>query len=250
MTTPDAAIVTIGTFDGVHLGHRALFQQVVERARVLGRRSFAVTFYPHPQRVLFGRDVPMLTGPEEKVALIERTGIDGVWVCEFTPELSRLEPHDFLQLVAARQPICELWVGSDFALGRGRAGTIAVLAEIGGGTGWGLHVVPPLRLDGQVVSSTAIRTLLAAGAVQGAADLLGRAYSVTGELTPGGVLVPPDRALPKSVVPYAARVSGLELDVETEVLIPERDGDARLIEVAAPLPPTGPVAITFLHRAS
>jgi riboflavin kinase/FMN adenylyltransferase len=250
VTAPDAAIVTIGTFDGVHLGHRALLEQVVERARVLGRRSFAVTFYPHPQRVLFGRNVPTLTGPEEKVALIARAGIDDVWLCEFTPELARLEPHDFLQLVAERQPICELWVGADFALGRGRAGTIAVLAEIGGGVGWGLHMVPPLRLDGQVVSSTAIRTLLAAGAVQGAADLLGRPYSVMGELAPGGVMVAADRALPKSLVPYAARVSSPDLDVETEVLIPERDGDARLIEVAAALPPTGPVAITFLHRAS
>src|SRR5207237_8772426 len=113
---------------------------------------------------------------------------DNVWICPFTQQLAHLEPEEFLHVVTDRQPLAELWVGADFALGRGRRGNLAVLSEIGIAYGWALHMVPPLRLEGQVVSSTAISTLLAAGAVRGAADLLGRLYSVPGELHASGVV--------------------------------------------------------------
>ena len=194
-----SAILTIGNFDGVHLGHQMLLRQVVERARALGLRSFAVTFDPHPEQVLFPeRKTPTLTSTAERVDLIRAHGLDDVWVCAFTLELSRLEPEAFMRLVAERQPISELWVGHDFALGHGRKGTVAVLAEIGGACGWGLHVVPPYRFDGQVVSSTGIRMLLADGAIQAAAELLGRPYSVSGELIAEDTLrVEPLRALPR-----------------------------------------------------
>ena len=148
-------------------------------------RSFAVTFEPHPERVLFPEGkLTSLSTAEERRQLLCDSGIDDVWVCPFTPELARLEPEEFMRLVTERQPIAELWVGADFALGRGRAGTLGVLADIGAHLGWALHMVPPYTLEGQVVSSTAIRTLLAAGAVRGVADLLGRNYSVSG--TPFG----------------------------------------------------------------
>src|SRR5436305_11402534 len=170
-----AAIVTIGNFDGVHLGHQMLLHQVVERAHVLGLRSYAVTFDPHPEQVLFpDRGIARLTSASEKRELICACGIDEVWVCQFTLELSRLEPQEFMRLISDRQPIAELWIGADFALGRGRSGTISVLAELGAAYGWGVHMVPPYRLEGQIVSSTGIRTLLSTGACQGAAELLGR----------------------------------------------------------------------------
>lgn len=192
------AVVTIGNFDGVHLGHRKLLGSAVERAQALGQCSLAITFNPHPEQVLFpDRQFRFLSSPEERTDYLRETGINDVWVMEFTRELAKLEPAEFMQLVSERQPISELWVGSDFALGRGRQGTIAVLSELGGAHGWSLHVVPPYRLNGQIVSSTAIRTLLGAGAVRGAADLLGRPYSVRGALNGQTLQVEPSRALPR-----------------------------------------------------
>jgi riboflavin kinase / FMN adenylyltransferase len=199
VTSANPAIVTIGNFDGVHLGHQKLIGQVADRARALGLRSMAVTFEPHPEQVLFPeRKLTHLSTSEERRVLLHANGMDNVWVCPFTTELARLAPEDFMRLVTERQQIAELWVGADFALGRGRKGTIAVLAEIGAAWGWGLHMVPPYMLDGQVVSSTAIRTLLAAGAVRGVADLLGRTYSVPGELDGDEFIADPLRALPRS----------------------------------------------------
>jgi riboflavin kinase/FMN adenylyltransferase len=199
VTSANPAIVTIGNFDGVHLGHQKLVGQVADRARALGLCSMAVTFEPHPEQVLFPeRKLTHLSTSEERRELLRANGMDDVWVCPFTTELSRLAPEDFMRLVTERQPIAELWVGADFALGRGRKGTISVLAEIGSASGWGLHMVPPYMLDGQVVSSTAIRTLLAAGAVRGVADLLGRNYSVPGELDGDEFIADPLRALPRS----------------------------------------------------
>lgn len=195
--TVTTAVVTIGNFDGVHLGHRMLIASVVARAQSLGLRSLAITFDPHPEQVLFPeRQLSFLSSPEERTEYLRETGIDDVWVMPFTRELARLEPAEFMHQVSERQPLAELWVGSDFALGRGRQGTISVLSELGAAHGWSLHVVPPYRRNGEVVSSTAIRTLLAAGAVRGAADLLGRPYAVRGDLSGTTLRVEPHRALP------------------------------------------------------
>lgn len=175
---PAAAIVTIGNFDGVHLGHQYMLGQVVDRARALGLSSFAVTFDPDPQEVLYPeRPHRTLTAPAEKVELMRKVGIDRVWVCPFTLELSRLEPEQFLEMVSDRQPMAELWVGSDFAMGRDRSGTVGVLAALGAKQGWGLHVVPPFRMNGAVVSSTQIRALLERGDAEGAEALLGRRWT-------------------------------------------------------------------------
>jgi riboflavin kinase/FMN adenylyltransferase len=242
------AIVTIGNFDGVHLGHHMLIRQTVERARALDACSFAITFDPHPDSVLFPeRKLSYLSTAEERRALLLEIGIETVWICPFTRDLSRLEPEDFMRMVTDRQTMAELWVGSDFALGRGRRGTIAVLADVGARMGWAVHVVPPYTLEGQVVSSTAIRTLLGAGAVRGAADLLGRNYSVTGEIRGDTLLVDPLRALPRSGAAYDAQL--------------HQDGAARA--VSATVQPTpgrlafepadsahdGPAVLEFLRRA-
>jgi riboflavin kinase/FMN adenylyltransferase len=241
------AIVTIGNFDGVHLGHQKLIHQVADRARALGMCSLAVTFEPHPEQILFPeRKLSHLSSSEEKVDILHANGMDDVWVCPFTTELARLEPEDFMRMVAERQPMSELWVGADFALGRGRRGTISVLAEIGSAMGWGLHMVPPLTLEGQVVSSTAIRTLLSAGAVRGAADLLGRTYGVSGDLSGAELIVDPLRALPRSMV-YDAQIryDDESYDVSVTVLnTPNR------IRVDSAIPHhTGQATIDFLRRA-
>jgi riboflavin kinase/FMN adenylyltransferase len=240
------AIVTIGNFDGVHLGHQKVIRQVTERAGALGLCSMAVTFDPHPEQVLFPeRKISHLSTPEERQALLHEYGIDEVWVCPFTTELARLEPDEFMRMVAERQPISELWVGSDFALGRGRRGTIAVLAEIGSAMGWGVHMVAPYMFEGQIVSSTAIRTLLAAGAVRGAADLLGRPYSVSATLRGSEARVDPHRALPRPG-PYEGQViqNGAVHPVPVTVM-PAR-GRIRIEESLATR--DGPARIEFLRR--
>jgi riboflavin kinase / FMN adenylyltransferase len=241
------AIVTIGNFDGVHLGHHQLVSQVVDRARALGLCSFAVTFDPHPEQVLYPeRKLTYLSTAEERRELMEECGIDNVWVCPFTSELARLEPEEFMRLIIERQPIAELWVGSDFALGRGRMGTIAVLADIGSKLGWGVHVVPPYMLEGQVVSSTAIRTLLAAGAVRGAADLLGRNYSVPGRVEGDELLVDPDRALPRPGVVYDAELRQNATTAELPVIVQPTPGR---ITLESPAPHhNAPAKLTFLRR--
>jgi FAD synthase len=188
-----------------------------------------------------------LSTAEERAELLRACGIDEVWVCEFTREVARLEPEEFIRLVIQRQPIAELWVGADFAMGRGRRGTIAVLAELGAVSGWGLHMVAPLTLEGQVVSSTAIRTLLAAGAVRGAAELLGRNYSVRGEVQGDAVLVDPQRALPKTGIIYEVQLcqNGEPCDGTATV---ELDPARIHLDPRLPCHP-GPARVDFLRRA-
>lgn len=252
MNAAKPAIVTIGNFDGVHLGHQILLRQVVERARALDLCSFAVTFEPHPEQVLFPeRNLLHLSNSQERQELLTAQGIDFIWVCNFTTDVARLEPEEFLRMVADRQPIAELWIGADFALGRGRKGTIAVLSELCGAAGWGLHMVPPYRLQGQVVSSTAIRTLLSTGSVRGAADLLGRPYTVPGTLrsaAPGSAgyvfRTEPQRALPRPGA-YEVLVHGTELSAS--ILTSGRDIELEQ-PPAANLTP-GPARLEFLRRA-
>jgi riboflavin kinase/FMN adenylyltransferase len=245
--TPKPAIVTIGNFDGVHLGHQKLIHQVADRARSLGMCSLAVTFEPHPEQILFPeRKLSHLSSSEEKVEILHAKGMDDVWVCPFTTELARLEPEDFMRMVAERQPMSELWVGADFALGRGRRGTISVLAEIGSAMGWGLHMVPPLTLEGQIVSSTAIRTLLSAGAVRGAADLLGRPYGVSGDLVGDDLEVDPLRALPRAMV-YDAQLRQDKTVHDVSVTVHNAPNRIHL-EGRVPHH-DGPATIDFLRRA-
>lgn len=213
------SIVTIGNFDGMHRGHQYMLRQVADRARALEVASFAVTFEPHPQSVLHPEHKPpKLMEPEEKARLLRAAGMDQVWVCPFTHELSLLTPRQFMGMVSDRQPIAELWIGADFALGRGRSGTVAVLSEIGSDHGWAVHVVSPYREANQVVSSTAIRALLASGEVASAARLLGRPYGLWGQLEGAGnppreMCVSADRAIP-GPGEYLARLRRRSADTE------------------------------------
>ena len=211
-------VATIGAFDGIHRGHHLLLGQVVERARSLGLPSLCVTFDPHPDLVLYpDRLVTYLTDRAEKERVLRQLGLDAVMVIEFTPALSMLNPEEFLGLVADEHPLAELWVGSDFALGRGRSGTIAALAELGRTQGFALHVVPPQRADREIISSTFIRSLLSQGNVRQANRLLGRRYRISGIVETGAargrqlgfptanIRPDPKRALPADGV-YAAVV--------------------------------------------
>lgn len=214
----EGVVATVGAFDGVHRGHQALLGQVVARAAALGCRSLAVTFDPHPDLVLYpDRHLTELSDREQKCELMRQLGIDYVQVFDFTPEFSMLRPEEFIGRLQAEHPLRELWVGSDFALGRGRSGTIAALAEIGSAEGFALHVVPPVKTGPEVVSSTSIRTLLAQGNLARANELFGHRYALAGLVGHGAgrgrtidfptanVQVPASRTVPADGV-YAALV--------------------------------------------
>jgi riboflavin kinase/FMN adenylyltransferase len=183
---PQSCVATIGAFDGIHRGHQLLLGQVTDRARYLGLESLCVTFDPHPDVVLYPeRRLTYLTGRTEKERILRELGLDHVVVFEFTRELSMLRPEEFLGLVQERHRLAELWVGSDFAMGRDRAGTIAACVEIGSAMGFALHVVPPQKVEREIISSTFIRNLLSQGDVRQANRLLGRRYRIAGPVEQG-----------------------------------------------------------------
>lgn len=212
-------ILTIGVFDGVHLGHKHLIGQVVRRAKETGCLSAVITFHPHPLAVLQpGWELPALTTPQERQELLQRLKVDIIATLPFTKELAQLSAREFMGLVHQHLNVRELWVGPDFALGRGREGTIPRLQEIGQEMGFTVHTVPPFVLDGQVVSSTRIRSLLAQGDVAEAGRLLGRCVSFQGEVIRGArrghtlgfptanLAAEPGRALPADGI-YVAHVA-------------------------------------------
>lgn len=183
---PDRDLVlTIGTFDGVHLGHRRLVQQVVRRGQERGCLSAAITFYPHPRAVVTGEGPGYLCTLDDRLALLRGLGLDAVEVLPFTRDLAGLPAPDFMALLCRSLRLRELWVGSDFALGRGREGTVARLAEIGRELGFDVRGVPPFVVRGQVVSSTLTRELVGQGRVEAAAGLLLRRYCLRGTALPG-----------------------------------------------------------------
>lgn len=179
-------VATIGAFDGVHLGHRALLQRVVERAAEIDAASWCVTFFPHPDVVMRPeQNHTYLADPEEQLDLIRAQGIESVRVLEFTREMSGLTAREFIDLLQQERTLVELWIGPDFALGQGRAGTAETLEAIGRELGFVLKLMPPFEFEGEIVSSTRIRQLLAAGEVHRAGLLLGRPYDVRGSVEPG-----------------------------------------------------------------
>lgn len=180
--TPPHAVVTIGNFDGVHLGHRKILEAAVSQARKRGGTAVAYTFRPHPQLALRpDADVKLLCTYDEKLELIERIGID--WVIEepFSREFSTTEPEAFFSEVLIRRLGAEaVVVGYDFAFGRGREGHLQNLELFCRRSGVPLTVIPPQRAGSDVVSSTRIRQQLLAGDVPAANQLLGRRFFYRG----------------------------------------------------------------------
>jgi riboflavin kinase/FMN adenylyltransferase len=184
---PAAVSVTIGNFDGVHLGHQELLRRTVARANATGTSSVALTFTPHPIRFFSPRArFYEITSLEEKAALIARFGIDTLVVEPFTGEVGRMWPAEFAREVLARRLRARhVVVGYDFTFGRNRTGSPAMLGEIGRELGFEVEVVPPLVRGGLIVSSTRIRDLLLAGRVREAEELLCRPYRVSGPVITG-----------------------------------------------------------------
>jgi riboflavin kinase/FMN adenylyltransferase len=179
--------VTVGNFDGVHRGHRALAAAVVAEARAMGGVAVVLTFDPHPARVLAPERSPAcLTTIAQRAELLEALGVDRLAVLPFTREVGRLEPEAFAaDVLSGRLGARVVVVGFNFRFGRGRAGDVARLTELGTGLGFAVRALPPLLHDGSPVSSTRVREALARGAVEAAMELLGAPYFIEGAVVPG-----------------------------------------------------------------
>ncbi|MBN2385875.1 MAG: bifunctional riboflavin kinase/FAD synthetase [Anaerolineales bacterium] len=180
--------LTIGVFDGLHRGHRVLLQHLVDGARAAHPVGHPVvlTFYPHPAVVLGGQsDFVYLSLPDEKAALLEEMGIETVITIPFDLNLAAETAQAFMQRVSTHLGLRHLLIGHDFALGRGRDGDAARLAEIGRHLGYTVEVLPAVHAQDLVISSTAIRNLIQRGQVAAAAALLGRPYAVSGPVVHG-----------------------------------------------------------------
>jgi riboflavin kinase/FMN adenylyltransferase len=183
---PEPAVLTIGSFDGVHLGHQHLIGSAVQRARDLGVSAVALTFDPSPREVL-RPDLPVsyLTHLAEKLRLLAQAGVDQTVVVPFTRELANVEAPDFIAWVREYVPFVELWEGEGFALGHGRTGNLEVLARLGEEMGYTLRVANLVEAGGEPVSSTRIRQALASGDIDTATALLGRYPTVPGVVVHG-----------------------------------------------------------------
>jgi riboflavin kinase / FMN adenylyltransferase len=187
-STVSGTVVTVGTFDGVHLGHVDVIRRLVERGRAIGLPSLVVSFDPHPLEVVNPSAAPLLlTTTEEKLEVIAETGADYFAIMPFTQELATYGAEDFVEIVLRRRfRMRELLIGHDHGFGHRRAGNVKVLKDLGVRDGFSVDVVEAVAAtDGQQVSSTSIRRAVAGGDLDRAALGLGRRYSVSGTVVAG-----------------------------------------------------------------
>ncbi len=181
------SVLALGNFDGVHLGHQAIFQHVVTRARDIDGTSMVFTFEPHPLQVLAPEKAPpLLTTYEQKIRLIAALGVQVSLRVPFTEQFARQEPIEFVRdVLCQRLGIHEVVVGHDFRFGHRRAGTVDFLQEHAAYFGYRVTVIPAIMQDETVVSSSNIRRFLLQGQVEQAARLLGRYYAIEGPVVEG-----------------------------------------------------------------
>ncbi len=180
------SLVTIGVFDGVHLGHKYLISQLKELAGQQGLADIVITFSKHPQETLTPHSrPPFLSDAAEKTLLLQKEGVAAVIVLTFTPELSRLSAREFLTLLKKHLHMKGLVIGPDFALGRNSEGNIPTLRLLGAEMGFSVTVIPAVRNNGDIVSSTAIRKALADGDMEKVRRFMGRPFSLHGRVIHG-----------------------------------------------------------------
>lgn len=175
-------ILTLGNFDGLHLGHCRIIKKVVRRARDLGAPAVVYTFDPHPLKVVSPeKSPPLILDLDGKKRLIEDFGVDWLVLASFTKEFAAKHPREFVEDVLVKGlSVREVWVGHDYSFGRGRTGTVEYMKELGREFGFSVYVIPAYMKGGQVISSSRIRSLVTEGKVGEAARLLGRDYSIKG----------------------------------------------------------------------
>jgi riboflavin kinase/FMN adenylyltransferase len=184
---PPNAVLTIGNFDGIHLGHREIFQRVVRKARAIGGTSVVLTFHPHPLKVLAPDRAPkLLNTPAEKERLIRASRIDMLVCLPFTRKVAMLPATDFVrEILVEKLGVRHLIVGYDYAFGRGRLGNIRLLQVLGREYGFVVEVLEPLAEHNVVYSSSLVRNMISAGDVAGVVRFLGRHYTLEGVVAHG-----------------------------------------------------------------
>jgi riboflavin kinase/FMN adenylyltransferase len=193
-TLPEVAsspvALTIGNFDGVHLGHQAMLGRLTDAARQMGVPPCVMTFEPHPREFFAPDQAPTrLTSLREKLELLARFGVERTYVQRFDFEFAKTTPEDFIERILHRE-LNARWilVGDDFRFGARRAGDLAMLKQAGGRCGFEVHAMTSVMVEGVRVSSTAVREALSAGDMRRAQHLLGRPYSISGRVVKGDQL--------------------------------------------------------------
>lgn len=204
--TPTA--LTIGSFDGVHRGHRALLGEMIAHARAAGMDAVVLTFDPLPRQVFGQAQHTLLSTLDERLSEFEALGIDGVVILPFDKTTAAIPAADFVHTLVRHLNLAALWAGPDFALGCGRKGDMTFLRRLGGELGYQVQRFSPYLWRGEAVRSTRIREALQAGALDAANALLGRPYALTGVIVHGdgrgrqlgfptaNLVFPPERLLP------------------------------------------------------
>jgi riboflavin kinase/FMN adenylyltransferase len=180
-------VLTIGNFDGIHLGHRAILDTVVERSHALDGEAVVYTFDPHPRKVVRPERAPRLLATlEQKLELLEEAGVDAVIVEPFSLEFARTPAEVFVrEIIHERIRPLEVYVGYDFHFGRDREGSMRMLTEMGPRLGFAVTIIPEVTMDQGDVNSTRIRQLLRESQVERANAMLGRPYAVRGTVAEG-----------------------------------------------------------------
>ena len=187
---PGPVFLAIGVFDGVHLGHQAVISTSARHAKDAGGTPVVVTFDPHPAKVLRPNNAPhLLTATQHKVALIRNLGVAHLLVLHFDRAFAATSPEDFvLQLVQNSRPLREICVGHEWSFGKGRAGNLALLEKLGKSHDFNVIGVEAVKVNGEVVSSTAIRQAVERGDLVKATQMLGREYTIVGTVVRGNQL--------------------------------------------------------------
>jgi len=180
-------VLTLGTFDGVHLGHRKIIDEVVKKAALLEGRSFLITFYPHPRKIISrANSIELLSTPSEKVKMAKSLGIENMLIVKFTKEFSQLGPNKFIEkYIVDGIGAKEVVIGYDHHFGKGRGGDINSLKKKGKDSGFKVTVIPAVDIDGVTISSTKIRSAISEGDIRLANKYLGRFYSFSGKVILG-----------------------------------------------------------------
>jgi riboflavin kinase/FMN adenylyltransferase len=184
---PGPLFLAIGVFDGVHRGHKAVISTSADHARAANGTSVVVTFDPHPEKVLRPQAAPhLLSATQHKIALIRALGVDYLLVISFDKQFAATEPEDFVQkLVDHSKPLREICVGHEWSFGKNRRGNLALLKKLGANFNFDVVGIPPVKINGTVVSSTAVREAVEKGDLAKAAEVLGREYTILGTVTRG-----------------------------------------------------------------
>jgi len=184
---PQSQVVAIGNFDGVHLGHRSLFALAKARAEKLGLQSAALTFRPHPLKLLFPeRRIFLITSYERKADLIASSGIGNLVIAPFDHQFADLTAQDFVENVLVKHlGAAVVIVGDNYTFGRNREGSLSRLQELGLEYGFKVEIAPPCQVDGELVSSTKIREAIMQGEIERASRFLGRPCAIVGQVVRG-----------------------------------------------------------------